>query len=228
VYALFLNSFNFVVCEDITRLEQNYNVILIQLIIQNIRRNLKMKKTIVFILTLTIIMSLVGCAQKDKVAYKENEVKTESITVAKTVETNVSMVVSEKDAKVAVDTINKFKGDASPNNVRELYNEIKEMLSPEVQDIYEKGIIAYCATATVSKSNTITSIVNVPNMKYHDKEYNGYTVKSTWDCTIGGGYKTYTANSETDVIDYDGKLLIVRDIDKEAPYDIKKDTTEVK
>ena len=186
-----------------------------------------MKKTIIFILTLTIIMSLVGCSQKDKVANEEKEVKTES-TVAKPVETKVSMVVSEKDAKDAVDTINKFKGDASPNNVRELYNEIKEMLSPEVQNIYEKGIIAYCAIATVSKSNTITSVVNVPNMKYHDKEYNGYTVKSTWDCTFGAIGNTYTANSETDVIDYDGKLLIVRDIDKEAPYDIEKDTTEKK
>ena len=187
-----------------------------------------MKKTIVFILTLTIIMSLVGCSQKDKVAYEENEVKTESITVAKPVETNVSMVVSEKDAKDAVDTINKFKGDASPNNVRELYNEIKEMISLEVQDSYEKDIIAYCATATVFKSNTITSIVNVPNLKYHDKEYNGYIVKGTWDCTFGGRDKTYTANSETDVIDYHGKLLIVRDEDKEAPYEIEKDTTEKK
>lgn len=175
-----------------------------------------MKKTIVFILTLTIIMSLVGCAQKDKVEYKENEVKTESITVSKPVETNVLMVVSEKDAKDAVDTINRFKGDASPLNVRGLYNEIKGMLSPEVQDKYEKVIIAYCSTWTVFKSNTITSSVRVSDMKYQNKEYNGYTVKSTWDCTIGAGDKTYTANSETDVIDYDGKLLIVRDIDKKV------------
>ena len=186
-----------------------------------------MKKTILFILALTIVTSLVGCTQKDKVTCKESEVKTESKAVSKPVETKASMVVSEKDAKNAVDTINKFKGDASPLNVRESYNEIKEILSPEVQGIYEKVIIANCKTATVSKSNTITSIVNVPNMKYHNKEYNGYTVKSTWDCTIGGGYKTYTANSETDVIDYDGKLLIVRDLDKKAPYDIKKDITEM-
>jgi len=177
-----------------------------------------MKKTIVFILSLTIVMSLVGCSQKDSSTKDQKAVAVQSEVVTKTPaevvnEKKVAVGELEQSVKDYVTRLNKFKGDGSPNNVKALYNEIKSMLSPEVQNIYERDNVPNTTSASHFKSNEIIEITNVPSMAYSNKQYNGYTVKCNWLYTNDSDGTVGVSHSTTNVINYSGKLLVISDKD---------------
>ena len=170
-----------------------------------------MKKSILFILILAISLSIMGCGQKEVTIVKDKE---SSAAVTKLVQTEIP-VMTEQSVQDFIFTINTFKGDASPNNVRELYTKIKPMLSVEEQAIYEKVNIAkYTSARRFNRCDFISWMEN-PSMEYNGKGYNGYTINCLVEYIEESTQKAVRFKTESDIIDYNGKLLLIRDKDIE-------------
>lgn len=164
-----------------------------------------MKKSILFILTIAISLSIMGCEKKSATPVKEKE-SNAAITESLQIEQNVQDLIF---------TINAFKGNASPDNVRELYTEIKPKLSVEVQAIYEKVNIANYTSARRFKNCEIRSWMRNSEMEYGGKGYNGYTIYCLVEYIEESTQKVVRFKTESDIIDYNGKVLLIRDKDIE-------------
>lgn len=170
-----------------------------------------MKRSILVSLILAISLSIMGCGQKAVTIVKDKE---SSAAVTKPLQTEVPFM-TEQRVKDFIFTINTFKGDASPNNVRELYTKIKPMLSVEEQAIYEKvNIEKFISARKFNKCDFISWMEN-PSMEYNGKGHKGYTIYCLVEYIEESTQKAVRFKTESDIIDYNGKLLLIRDKDIE-------------
>ena len=163
-----------------------------------------MKKSILFFLTLAISLSIMGCEKK-------------SVTPIKEIESNAAVTTSmnEQNVQDLIFTVNAFKGNASPDNVRELYNEIKPKLSVELQAIYEKVNIPSYTSERKFKDCHINSWMRNREMPYGGKGYDGYTIYCLVEYIEKSTQKVVRFKTESDIINYNGKALLIRDKDME-------------
>ena len=166
-----------------------------------------MKKSILFILTIAISLSIMGCEKKSVTPEREKEF-TESVQTEKS---NMDI----QNVQDLIFTVNAFKGNASSDNVRELYTEIKPMLSEEVQAIYEKVNIPNYISARRFNGCDIRSWIRNPEMEYNGRGYNGYTIYCLVEYIEESTQKKVRFKTESDIIDYNGKALLIRDKDME-------------
>ncbi len=127
-----------------------------------------MKKSILFILTIAISLSIMGCEKKSVTPEREKEL---NVAVTESVQKEKSNM-DTYSAQSLIAMVNEFKCNASPDNVRKLYTEIKPKLSAEVQAIYEKVNIPSYVSEREFKKCDITSWMTNPQMEYNGRGYN--------------------------------------------------------
>jgi hypothetical protein len=148
-----------------------------------------MKKFVSALLIILTVISITGCSKISK----EDKNKVEAL----------------------VTKLQTFKGDASPDNVEQLYKDIEANLSPDMQKSFEEINIPNAKNNPPSKfaGNEITDIKKEDNLDYYGVACEGYVVESTYKWIESETKKEVAFKCITEIVEYDGNLIITFDSD---------------